>query len=330
MIRLLPFILLGLLFSSMACATTFKIATLSPDGSEWIKIMKAGMKEIEKKTNGRVKFKLYPGGVMGDDKAVMRKIRIRQLQGGAVTVGSISSVYPDALVYGLPMLFNNLEEVSYVRSKLDAEIIRNLEKRGFVSFGLAEGGFAYIMSHYPVADVASLRKYKTWIPASDKVSEEAIKAYDIQPVPLPLGDVLTGLQTGLIDTIGAPAIATLALHWHTQVKYLTDMPLLYTYALMIIDRRAFNKVSKQDQKVVRDILGRVFRELDAKNRDDNVKALQVLRQQHIEFIKPDENQLAEWHRYSLKAKQHLLKQKVISPEMMNKVDKYLQEYRSQH
>ena len=204
---------------AIASETIFKIATLSPEGSTWMDIMRSGADEVAEKTNKRVQIKFYPGGVMGDDMAVMRKIRIRQLQGGAVTIGAVSSYYSDSQVYSLPMLFRNLDEVSYVRSKLDSHILQGLEQNGFVSFGIAEGGFAYIMSLNPIKSVSDIRLSKVWVPSSDDLVLEGIKAYDVQPIPLPLGDVLTGLQTGLIDTVAAPPIATLALQWHTQVRF---------------------------------------------------------------------------------------------------------------
>ncbi len=327
---LVSFLFLTGLAPVLASAATFKIATLSPDGSFWMNAMRGGAKEISEKTGNRVRFKFYPGGVMGDDKTVLRKIRIRQLQGGAVTAGTISNIYSDSVVYNLPMLFRNLDEISYVRKRIDPLILANLEKKGFVSFGLAEGGFAYLMSLYPIRAVADLRRYKTWVPASDKVSHEAVKAYDVKPVPLPIGDVLTGLQTGLINTVASPPIVTLALHWHTQIKYLTDMPLLYSYALLIIDKRAFNRLSKADQQTVRSVMGKVFKEIDQRNRLDNINAFAALKKQGIEFISPSPEQLQEWRQYSGKARQHLVKTGYISPAIMEKVNALLTEYRSRH
>jgi len=315
------------IFIPQTFAVTFKIATLSPDGSFWMNAMREGADKIKKNTQGRVKFKFYPGGVMGDDDSVMRKIRIRQLQGGAITTGTISTFYSDAQVYGLPMLFQSLDEVSYVRKRIDPIILKNIEKKGFVTFGLAEGGFAYLMSLKEVKTVEDLRKYKTWVPASDKLVQEAVSAYDVQPVPLSMGDVLTGLQTGLIDTVASPPIVTLALHWHTQIKYLTDMPLLYSTALLIIDIKSFNKVSKDDQKIVREIMGDVFHKIDTQNRIDNVNALSALRKQNITFLMPDEKQLAEWKSYALKTQQHLVNTDYISKDLLDKVQSLINDYR---
>ncbi len=328
--QVLIFIFFICLQPAVASTTIFKIATLSPEGSTWMKALHAGAEEVAEKTDNRVKIKFYPGGVMGDDMAVMRKIRIRQLQGGAVTLGTISSYYSDSQVYSLPMLFRNLDEVSYLRNKLDGQILQGLEQNGFVSFGIAEGGFAYIMSLSPIKSVPELRLSKAWVPSSDDLALEAIKAYDVQPIPLPIGDVLTGLQTGLIDTVAAPPIATLALHWHTQVRYLTDMPLLYSSGLLIIDKKAFDKLSKQDQQIMRDIMGQVFKEIDKQNRIDNKSAFNAIKSQGIEIIKPDSKQLQEWRGFAYAARLQLVSSGKISEEIIQEVDRLLSDFRSKH
>ena len=143
---LYPVIALMFLHASMVEARVFKIATISPDGTFWMQEMRAGAEEIKKQTEGRVVFKFYPGGVMGNDESVLRKIRIGQLQGGAVTAGSLVSINPDISIYELPYLFDSLEQVDYVRSRMDDELTGTLENKGFVGFGLAEGGFSYMMS----------------------------------------------------------------------------------------------------------------------------------------------------------------------------------------
>jgi len=317
------------LIPTIANASVFKIATLSPEGSYWMKVMRAGADEVAQKTNNRVQLKFYPGGVMGDDMAVLRKIRIRQLQGGAITLGAVSNFFPDSQVYSLPMLFRNLEEVTYVRSKLDTVILQGLEQNGIVSFGLVEGGFAYIMSLQPIRSVAELRASKAWVPSSDELSMEAVKAYNVQPIPLPLGDVLTGLQTGLIDTVAAPPIATIALHWHTQVRYLTDMPLLYSTGLLIIDKTAFNNLSNQDQQIMREVMGRVFSEINQQNRIDNKSAFAAILSQGIELVKPDPSQLQEWRRYAEATTRQLIESGKISKDMLQSVERHLNNFRVQ-
>ena len=277
-----------------AHAVTFKIATLSPEGSFWMQKMREGAQQVTEETGNAVQFKFYPGGVMGDDQVVLRKIRLGQLQGGAVVSGSLASVYPDNQVYNLPIAFKTYEEVDYVRQKMDPVIQKGIEDNGLVVLGIAEGGFAYVMSREPVRSVADLIQQKMWIPDNDLTSLETVRTFGVSPIPLSIADVRAGLQTGLINTVTTSPIAAIALQWHTQVKYLTETPLLYIYGVLAVDDRAFQKLSAEQQMVVRDVMGRAFSEIDRQNRIDNVKALQALKDQGIEFVAPTEAARAEF------------------------------------
>ncbi len=153
--------------SSNAFALTLKIATVAPDGTSWMKEMRAGAKDIADKTEGRVSFKFYPGGVMGNDQAVYRKMRAGQLQGGAVTSTSLAEIYPDAGILSLPMLFRSYAEVDYVRERFDKDFAKGLEEAGLIPIGFTEGGFAYIMSQGTITSFADLEGKKVWVPEND-------------------------------------------------------------------------------------------------------------------------------------------------------------------
>lgn len=324
--KLSPLIFLSLfLFSVTIHAATIKIATLSPDGTTWMKKMRNAAKEIATRTSNRVKIKFYPGGVMGNENAVLRKMRINQLQGAAITGGALERYYKDVDIYSMPFLFNSHEEVLYVRKKMDKLIIQGLEKGGLISFGIAESGFAYILSDRPIKDVAELRKQKAWIPDTAS-ARNAVKAFKFQPIPLPFSDVLAALQTSLVNTIAISPIASIALQWHTQVKYLTDMPLLYGWGTLVIGKRAMNKLKTADKKIVTEILKRNFKEIDAQNQKDNNAALAALKNQGIIFIKPDNKQLAHWKELAQEGNSELVKKGFHTEKMYKLINKYIADY----
>lgn len=305
-------------------AATLKIATLSPDGSLWMTKMRAGATEIKTRTEGRVEFKFYTGGTMGTDKAVLSKIRIGQLQGGALTGGSLADAARDIQVYSLPLKFRSFDEVDAVRAKMDPVLSKQLEEGGFVNFGFAEGGFAYAMSkNAPVTSVAALRKQRVWIPDNDHQSEEAMKVFQVTPVPLSLADVLPSLQTGIIDTVASSPIAAVALQWHTQVKYFTDLPLSYFVGTLAIDRKAFAKLAPADQAVVREVMSRVFREIDQQNRKDNVSAHAALLKQGIKPVKPSAAEVADWEKNGQAATAHMIKAGIVSVGAAQQLDALL-------
>jgi TRAP-type C4-dicarboxylate transport system substrate-binding protein len=327
------FALLGVSLVSVqlnaASVTTFKIASMAPNGTMWMNEMNAAAKRIEKRTQGRVKFRIYPGGIMGNGKSVMRKMRVSQLQGGMMTGGELAMIDSDFNLYNLPFVFRSYDEVDYVRKRMDPLLDKSLAAKGYVSFGMTEGGFAYIMANKPITKVEDLSGMKVWIPEGDLVSQLAFEEIGVSPVQLPLSDVLTGLQTGLIDTVASSPVGTLALQWHTQVSYLTDVPLMYLYGAMIIKKRDFMKLSAGDQAIVREELNKAFANINRQNRIDDTDAREALKAQGIKFVKPDSAQVKKWVEASERSYVRLGKANGYKQATYNKMQGYLKQYRDQ-
>jgi TRAP-type C4-dicarboxylate transport system substrate-binding protein len=307
--------------------TTIKIASIAPDGTVWMQKMRAGAEEIAKRTDARVQLKFYPGGIMGSDKAVMRKVRLGQLHGGAVTSSAVAEIYPDMQVYGLPLLFRSFEEVDHVRKRMDAELVKGMEEHGFISFGFAEGGFAYLMSNARIASVSELKGQRVWLPEDDRYTQAWFEAAGVTPVQLPITDVLTGLQTGLLSTVGTSAIGAIALQWHTKVKYLTDVPLLYLTGTLLVDKRIFARLTPEDQAVLREVMRDVYAELDRLNRSDEAGAMKALRSQGLEFVAVSAPARREMEKTAQTAREQLTRQDLVGVDVLTKIDGLLNELR---
>ena len=245
-----------------------------------------------------------------------------------MTIGALSGVDKDIEIYGLPFLFHDLREVDQVRSRMDATLLQGLENKGFIGFGFAEGGFAYFMSNRPLKTISDLQAGKVWAPEGDTISLTGFKAVGVSPVTLPITDVLVALQTGLIDTVTSPPAGAIALQWHTRVKYLTEIPLLYTYGILVITDKAFKLLSGPDQTLMREVLGETFKAIDAQNRRDNEAALKALKNQGIEFLQPPLQDLAGWRKSVESAQKQLVAQGYFSRDLVDKVRKILAEQRS--
>jgi TRAP-type C4-dicarboxylate transport system substrate-binding protein len=322
--------LCGFALGVHAQSTPIKLATIVPEGSSWMVQMRAGANEVKARTDDRVAIKFYGGGVMGNDKKVLRKIRIGQLQGGAFTATALGERYPALNLYGIPMLFRSLEEVDYVRERMDDRIQAGLREAGFESFGFAEGGFAYLMANNPVRELDDIRGRKIWVPEGDPVSFTAMETLGLSPVVLPMTDVMTGLQTGLLDVVATSPVGALVLQWHTKIQYVTDLPVSYLFAFMAIDERAFSRLRDTDQAVVREVLTRVYDGIDAAARPDNENAEQALKNAGISYVAPADGRVEKWREAMSGINSRLAAEGAVDGPLLDELLGHLQAYRTQN
>lgn len=319
---------IGLLAASCpVLAVDIKIATLAPDGTLWMQEMRKGGEEIAKRTDGRVTFKFYPGGSMGSDRQVLRKIRAGQLQGGALTGGALADISADFQIYNVPFLFRSSDELDYVRARLDKTLEKSLEDHGFVTFGFTDGGVAYIMSNARIGKVDDLKSQKVWLPEGDDISRALFETLGISPVPLPLTDVLTGLQTGLITTIASSSVGAIALQWHTRIKYVTDLPTLYLFGSLAVDKKVLARLSPADQTTVREIMERIFAELNRQNRIDDRNARAALVKQGVQYLPLPPEEVAKLHAATDTTVERLSKNHVLDAGLLQRTQELLTTYR---
>jgi TRAP-type C4-dicarboxylate transport system substrate-binding protein len=327
-LKLLTLLMLMLVGPAVARAQEFKLATVAPEGSSWMREIRAAAADIKSRTDGRVTIKVYGGGVMGNEKQVLRKMRIGQLHGGAFTANGLAERYADLEVYGLPLLFRSHAEVDYVRARMDGILAKGLENAGLVSFGITGGGFVRILAGRPITQTADLRGFKIWVPEGDPVSLAAMVALQLAPVTLPVTDVLTGLQTGLVDIIAAPPAAAIALQWHTRVKYVTDVPLMYTMGIMAVDAKAFARLSSADQQVFRTVMSTAYTRLDRQSTLDDAAAQKALQAAGIKQVTAKPDDVAAWRRASDASNRQLAARGTFSAALFEQLERHLQEFRA--
>ncbi len=314
---LLAIALVGLLLGPLPLAAqTLKIATLAPEGSPWLRELRRAGDEVEAATEGRVKLKYYPGGVMGNDATVLRKMRLGQLQGGMLTGSELSLLYKDAQTYSLPFLFQDMAEVDAVRKAMDATIEQGLAEGGVRVLGMAGVGFAYLMSVQPINTAADLRQAKVWVPQNDRISEITFRTGGVSPISLPLSDVFTSLQTGQIDTVGNTPSGAILLQWHGRLRYLLDIPLAYVIGFLVINERDWQAMSEPDRAALKAAAEAASRRIDNNNRADDEKALAALKGQGLAVIEPDAEEIARWREVGDRAIAQMVAEGVISGDIL--------------
>lgn len=267
-----------------AFAVRIKIATKTPENFKSARLVKQMTQEIKEETDGNVQFKVYYGGVKGSGRDLLLKMKSGEIQGGEFTAGEASSVLNDLQIMNIPLMFNNYEEVDYVLDRIGPHFQNELGKRGYVVLGWLEVGFGYIMSNDPIAGRADLQGKKVWIPQGDPIGQAALEAMGVSPVPMTISDVMVSLQTGQINTVANSLVGAIALQWYTRVKYITDIPLLYVYGLLMITKDAYDTIPVEYRETVDRIVDRTFEELKTDIRKDNLDSRETLTKQGIQFV----------------------------------------------
>ena len=259
-----------------------KLGTIAPENSSWGDSAKATTRDVEIKTNGQVKITWYFGAVMGDEPDMIRKIRLGQLQGAVFTLMGAGKIAPEMKVFALPFLFNGYDEADHVLNKMGVTIDKIFAEKGFVNLGLVDIGFARTFSKVPVRNEADFGKIKAWSWAGEPMVDEAFKIMGVKTfTPLPLTEVLTSLQTGLVNSVFGTCYSTVGLQWHTQVKYMTRFKAAFSPGAILVDKKVFESLPPEYQQIFRESCQKHIPELRKMIRDDEEKACEGLKKYGI-------------------------------------------------
>ena len=321
-------ILLITITLTINATTKIKFATVATEGSTWMKVMHELAKAVEDSTNGDVKFKIYPGAVQGDEKDVLRKMRIGQIHSAGFTGFGLGEILPEVRIMDAPFLFNTYEEVDYVSNKLSNYFAQKFEEKGYILLGWAEVGFVYVFTNTPINDIKDMSGVKMWMWEGDPIAEAAFTSMDISPIPLSLTDVLTSLQTNLINGVYISPLACTALQWHTKVKYMLELPLADSNGAILITKKQFSKLTPEQQNILKYFAAKYLKKLTQLSREDNAKSLELIKKAGIQFTNiTDENQLKSFSEAGKKARQSLVG-KLFDQEFLTQVENYILDFRN--
>lgn len=248
----LPLPLLALApFARAAEAATMRIATVAPAGTPWSEGLDQFKKQVEAATAGSVVVRPMLSGVLGDENETVVATQRGQIEAVGASTGALASVVPELNVLELPYLFRSAEEADHI---LDTVILADLDaafrKRGLVLGFWSENGFrCFGTSFGPVTSPASLAGHKMRSQESP-VHLEMWRAFGASPVPIPVTEVLTSLQTGVIDGYDNTALFALAAQWNTATKHFTVSNHIYQPAAIVFNAAWFDARTPEQQKAL--------------------------------------------------------------------------------
>jgi len=286
--------LAGLLlcFPAAAQPPPIKTAVVTPEQSAWTRALRRMADEVSEKTGGEVRFRIYAGGVSGDEPDVLRKMQVNLIHAAGFSGVGLGLILPRVRVLEAPLLFRTYGEVDFIREILFEEMASGLRDRGFVLLGFAEAGFVHLFSKTAFSETDPRKDQKMWAWKGDPLAMTVMEALGFRTVPLHVADVSAGLETGLINAFYSPPLAAVAFQWHAKIRYVLDFPIVNSTGALILKKEVFDGLSPENRKILTETARKYFEELIRIARRENGEALSLMEGAGITLQAPSPAQAA--------------------------------------
>lgn len=303
-----------------------KFATLAPQGSTWLKAVEDIGNELNVKSKGNLRLKVYAGGIAGDEKDILRKMRIDQLHCAGFTGVGLGEILNEIRIFDLPFFFKEYGEIDFIRGKLNDRFTNEFEKNGYILLGWTDVGFIYFFSNAMIDSINALRSTKMWIWEGDPVAKALFDSINLSSVPLSVTDVMTSLQTGLIDSVYVSPLGAIALQWFTKVKYMLDLPLANATGAILMSKKYYDSLSPEFQVLIKDTFKDHMERLTQLARDDNKKSIEEIKKYGVKLISLSGESMEEFDIASKNACK-IVAGKLFSIELIKDINVMIEEYR---
>ena len=312
---------------AQAATVTIKIATLAPEGSTWYKALRQMGDQWAEISNGDVQLKIYAGGVVGNEGAMVRKMRIGQLHAGAVTNLGLMDIDPSAQVTQAPMLIQSYDELDYVMKKMGPEFERRIAEKGFVLLNWGDAGWVHFFSNAPMLEPKDANQFKTYAWSGDPTSVEIFKAAGFTPVVLDSTDVLPSLQSGLVNAFPGTPLSALALQWFALAKHMLDVPWAPLMGGTVITKEAWDSIPAQYHEPFLKAAREVGDSIKDEVRRQDKKAIEVMKKYGLTVHAATPEQKAAWEKIAV-ALYPIVRTKMVPPEIFDEAKRHVEAYRS--
>jgi TRAP-type C4-dicarboxylate transport system substrate-binding protein len=269
---------------------TIKLGTLAPNGSAWHTLLKEMGQKWEAASGGKVKLRVYPGGVLGNEGDMVKKIRIGQLQAAALTTIGLHDISPDAQAVDVPMLVDSWEVLDYVMDRMAPKLERTFESKGYVVLGWSEVGFVRFFSTKKVSTLAEMQAAKMFCWEGDPASADAWRAGGFHPVVISSTDIVPSLQTGMIDTVALAPLYAYSSHIFEKAKYMLDLPWAVLTGGTVVKKEEWEKVPAELRPKLIEISREYGKKIGAEVRRMDNEALASMVKDGLVVVKPADPQ----------------------------------------
>ena len=271
-----------------------KLATLAPEGTEYYNLLLEMGQRWQEETNGEIILRIYPNGVVGRESDTIRKMRIGQIQASAMSSIGLADLTDQIQAFTIPMVFKDYDDVEKVKEVMFDDISNGLSESGFKLLFLVDIGWVYWFSANEIAVPEDLRNAKIYTTAGDYVTVELFKRFGFNAIPVSETDILTSLQTGMINSIQTVPILSLSSGWFALMPNMLDLKWAVFIGAVIIDERVWSKIRPEHQKVMMEVAQEIGKKYQENGRKTDAQAIEMMKEYGMKVKTPTDEELKIW------------------------------------
>ena len=291
--------LLLLIFTSFLFSRPIiiKLATVAPEGTEYYNLLFEMGQRWQQETNGQVQLRIYPNGVVGGERDTIRKMRVGQIQASAMSSIGLAELTDQIQAFTLPMGFKTYDEVDKVKDVMFDDISDGLSQSGFKLLFLVDIGWVYWFSSKEISVPQDLKDAKIYTTAGDYVTVELFRKFGFNAVPVSETDILTSLQTGMINSMQTVPILSLSSGWSALMPNMLDLKWGAFVGAVIVDERVWRKIKPEYQKIMMDIAQDIGKKYQQTGRETEKKAIEAMKSYGMNIITPTDEEIKIWDEF---------------------------------
>jgi tripartite ATP-independent transporter DctP family solute receptor len=239
--------------SGPASARSFRAADTQAEDYPTVQALVHMDKIVQERTGGRHRLQIFHSRQLGEEKETIEQTRAGAIDLNRVNVAPLASFVPEANVLVLPFLFRSVDHLHRVlEGAIGAEILNSFAPSGVVGLAFYDSGARSIYNSVrPVRKLDDLKGLRIRIQQSELMSE-MFKALGANPIPLPYGQVMTGLSTQLIDGAESNWPSYVMTGHYRAASYYSLTEHTMSPEVLVMSEKAWSGLSPADQQIFRE------------------------------------------------------------------------------
>lgn len=312
---------------------TLKLASVAPEGSPWAEGLTNFKSKVESATHNRLNVRLFIGGTLGDENETVLQCQRGQIQGVGASTGALASLVPELSVLELPFLFKDGKEADQI---LDKVILNSAESafaaKGFKLGFWSENGFRSFGTQFGFVKSPADLKGRKMRSQENPVHIAMYQAFGASPNPIPTTEVLTALNTGVVEGYDNTPLFAFAAQWTSGTKYFTITRHIYQPAAIVFNKGWYDGLPDD----VKGVLATARAELTQPLRDQ-IRAMEPILVQnmasmHVQVYTPTATELSSFQAAAKTARDNYMSGKASSGEkaLYGQITAGIAEWRKSH